>query len=385
MNQPLPVDLRIATRPDKANAGLWYDKFFNQWSEGFASVPENGKAAWTKEAASDACGEKEQLTDMAQRREAWAEAVGGRLLYFKTDSRFMSGLGREHPVENGFAWHHTLGAPYLPGSSVKGLLRAWARELSIDSDDIMRIFGPQGQKRASVGSVIIGDALPPEPVQLTTEVTTPHYGPYYQDEQAKTPPADWHNPVPIHFLAVKTGEIFVFALTPRRSDYAEDIADCEKLVSWLDDALAWLGAGAKTSVGYGRCVRLRRMEEEVAERQRTRREQRERDAKFAERTANLSPLAQELERAIAEGGWEQNKNAFMQPPLIEDWLERLEANPDLDAIKRLRELVAHHFPGLLENPNKISGKKGNKPVFKERQRGFAERLNTLGGKNLGRE
>lgn len=384
MNQPLPVGLRIGTKPGNANAGLWYDKFFNQWSEGFASVPESGKAAWTKEAASHACGEQERLTDIVQRREVWAEAVGARLLYFKTDGRFMTGLGREHPVENGFAWHHTLGAPYLPGSSVKGLLRAWARELSVDPDDITRIFGPLGQKQASVGSVIVGDALPPEPVQLVAEVMTPHYGPYYQDEQAKTPPADWHNPVPIPFLAVETGQPFVFALTPRRSEYAEDIADCEKLVSWLDDALACIGAGAKTSVGYGRFVRLRNMEEDVAERQRARREQRERDARLAERTANLSPLAQELERAIAEGGWEQEKNAFMQPPLIESWLERVEANPDQDVIKRLCELVAHHFPGLLEDPYKIGGKKGNKPVFKERQRGFAERLNTLSRKNLGR-
>lgn len=380
MNQPLPANLCVEIKPDNANAGLWYDKFFNHWSEDFASVPDSGKAAWIRKSATHPCGEKMQLADMAQRREAWAEALGAHLFYFKTDGRFMTGLGREHPVENGFAWHHTLGVPYLPGSSIKGLLRAWVRELGVDRDNITRLFGPQGQKQASVGSVIIGDALPPEPVQLAAEVMTPHYDRYYQGEQAQAPPADWHDPTPIPFLAVETNQKFVFALVARRSKNAQDIADCKNLVSWLDDALAWLGAGAKTSVGYGRFVRDQQMHEEVAERRRTTREQREREAKFAERTANLSPLAQELEHAITEGGWEQDKNAFMQPPAIEIWLDKLEATPDQDAVKRLRELVAHHAPGLLENPEKMGGKKGDKPEFKERQRRIAGRLNVFGDK-----
>jgi CRISPR-associated protein Cmr6 len=34
-------------------------------------------------------------------------------------------LGNPHPVEKGFLWHPTLGTPSLPGSGVKGLVRAW--------------------------------------------------------------------------------------------------------------------------------------------------------------------------------------------------------------------------------------------------------------------
>jgi CRISPR-associated protein Cmr6 len=81
------------------------------------------------------------------------------------------------------------------------------------------------------------------------------------------------------------------------------------------------------------------------------------------------------ESALAEK-WDQDKNAFTKEGVIEGWLTRLETTPNADAIHRLRDLVNHHFPGLLANPEKTEGKK-NKPAFKSRQRQFASRLNAL--------
>ncbi|HWO99019.1 MAG TPA: RAMP superfamily CRISPR-associated protein [Methylococcus sp.] len=43
---------------------------------------------------------------------------------------FTTGLGNEHPLENGFAFLNPYGLPYLPGSGVKGILRQAARELA---------------------------------------------------------------------------------------------------------------------------------------------------------------------------------------------------------------------------------------------------------------
>ncbi len=43
---------------------------------------------------------------------------------------FATGLGIEHPLENGFAFLSPYGLPYLPGSSVKGVLRRAAEELT---------------------------------------------------------------------------------------------------------------------------------------------------------------------------------------------------------------------------------------------------------------
>jgi len=49
----------------------------------------------------------------------------------KSTSPFVTGLGNEHPLENGFAFINPYGLPYLPGSSVKGVVRSAAEELAL--------------------------------------------------------------------------------------------------------------------------------------------------------------------------------------------------------------------------------------------------------------
>lgn len=44
---------------------------------------------------------------------------------------FATGLGNEHPIENGFSFLTPYGLPYLPGSGVKGVLRRAAEEMSL--------------------------------------------------------------------------------------------------------------------------------------------------------------------------------------------------------------------------------------------------------------
>lgn len=68
----------------------------------------------------------------------------------KTSSPFMTGLGMEHPLENGFAFISPYGIPYLPGSGVKGVLRRAAEDLALglygdargwDMLKVWRLFG----------------------------------------------------------------------------------------------------------------------------------------------------------------------------------------------------------------------------------------------------
>ena len=92
------------------------------------------------------------------------------------------------------------------------------------------------------------DALPTQPSILKTDVMTPHYSPYYQNEE---PPADWHSPNPIPFLVVEADQPFVFGVLPRRPD-EQSRRDCSFALEWLEAALAWTGAGAETATGYGR-------------------------------------------------------------------------------------------------------------------------------------
>lgn len=111
------------------NAGLWYDKFCNSWENAKFQKDE-----WIKTVTNRHCGDSDELKRQWLRRWKMVESLQGKNLCLKTDSPFVTGLGRKHPVENGFLWHHTLGVPYLPGSSVKGMVRAWIEQWADEKD-----------------------------------------------------------------------------------------------------------------------------------------------------------------------------------------------------------------------------------------------------------
>src|SRR5207249_3153998 len=125
--------------------------------------------------------------------------------------------------ETGFIWHHTLGVSYLPGSSVKGLMRAWV-DPKIDEngqikgwgdketwEKIKRLFGDTEYDGA--GALTIFDALPTQAPEIDLDIMNPHYGEYYADP--RTPPADYLSPTPIFFLTVKEHQRFLFGLALR--------------------------------------------------------------------------------------------------------------------------------------------------------------------------
>jgi len=243
------------------NDGLRFDKVCNTWKPDWKGLKDaggeklGGKAEWIASFAGTV-GTQALLEDYGKRRQAFLLAQGKRAWggTFTTDWRFVTGLGRNHPVENGFAWHHTLGVPYLPGSSVKGMLRAWCRDwLDEDRPDL---FGdgptPTDPDAGRVGGVVFLDALPTRPVKLRADVMTPHYQPYHTGRPETAPiPGDWFSPNPIPFLTVAPGQAFHFAVLARTGAAAGDLV-------WVRDrlieALEWIGAGAKTATGYGRFV-----------------------------------------------------------------------------------------------------------------------------------
>lgn len=53
----------------------------------------------------------------------------------RSDAPFITGIGMEHPLENGFAFLNPYGVPYLPGSGVKGVLRRAAEDLAMNDPD----------------------------------------------------------------------------------------------------------------------------------------------------------------------------------------------------------------------------------------------------------
>jgi CRISPR-associated protein Cmr6 len=170
--------------------------------------------------------------------------------------RFVSGLGMANPLETNLVLHRIGGFPYIPGSSIKGAVRAYAElelleqgvqprrpqaraaEFSAQERDLLEVFGAQDQ----AGKVIFFDALPVTGTTLELDVINVHYPAYYQQGE---PPADWQDPVPVLFLAVGKATQFTFAVASRDAGLAG------LALRWLQGAVQTTGLGGKTSAGYG--------------------------------------------------------------------------------------------------------------------------------------
>jgi CRISPR-associated protein Cmr6 len=300
---------------DNGHRGLFYDKFLNRWqrdAKGIWSIDDKQK--WAKEIAKSPAGDAKLLEEYRHRIAEFVMARAGQMWVYKTEERFVTGTGRSHPLENGFVWHPTLGVPYLPASSIKGLL---------GHKDRTDILGSETR----VGRVICLDAIPAAPVRLEVDVMTPHYLPWSDDN----PPADWRSPTPIPFLTVAPGASFLFAVIPRDRNAADSVA---QVGQWLKCALADLGAGAKTAVGYGRMKVATDSESGwLAEIKRTAEQVREARLKEQQR-AKLDPLDREL-REVADS----SKDPNIKPWIL--WLKQLEAGrwADPDQARAVAERI----------------------------------------------
>jgi CRISPR-associated protein Cmr6 len=176
---------------------------------------------------------------------------------------FATGLGNEHPIENGFAFLTPYGLPYLAGSGVKGILRRAMQELRDEAEEgftleaIDLLFGPENidkPENARRGALHFWDVFPnPAGGKLVVEIMTPHFGKYYQGDEA---PHDSGAPVPVSFLAVPAKSQFDFSVVCHTSRLPAALQTQWRAL--LDRAFQhsfeWVGFGAKTSVGYGAMV-----------------------------------------------------------------------------------------------------------------------------------
>lgn len=167
--------------------------------------------------------------------------------------RFASGLGAEHPIENGFSFDDAIGVPLVTGSAVKGLCRAAAAMRGEESAASRRaLLGPEDELRTAAGDLIFYDALPLRWPKLAVDIVNCHHPEYYHqlfDERRRKPlqVTETEDPVPVFFLVVDQGAAFRFRLASR-SGNAANVAQGWQ---WLEDGLTLLGIGAKTAVGYG--------------------------------------------------------------------------------------------------------------------------------------
>jgi CRISPR-associated protein Cmr6 len=229
----------------------------------------------------------------------------GLRLHATAVAPFTTGLGNEHPLENGFAFLNPYGLPYLPGSGVKGVLRQAAKELAsgqwdnqewhhaedprhevrdkqgkhlFDASDLDVLFGSEAKDGENHlrGVLSFWDVIPQiEGNSLMVEIMTPHQSHFYQEDAKKgagsTSPHDSGSPNPISFLTVPPNSQFAFHVvcdSARLAHLAPDLAHNERwkelLAHAFEHAFSWLGFGAKTSVGYGAMERDKKAEAKLA-------------------------------------------------------------------------------------------------------------------------
>lgn len=251
---------------------------------------------------------------------------------------FTTGLGNEHPLENGFAFLNPYGLPYLAGSGVKGVLRQAARELasgqwgnehgwSADKQFEIRVngkslaismldalFGLELQDGGTLhmrGALSFWDVIAQMPNNcnsLHVEVMTPHQSHYYQQKSdpktgSSATPHDSGQPTPISFLTMPPDSCMTFHVQcdlPRLQRLAPTLAEGDAwkklLQAAFEHAFEWLGFGAKTAVGYGAMQPNVQATRDRKEKQREQKEQAERQA----RQAALSPAMRTVEAFVQE-------------------------------------------------------------------------------------
>lgn len=200
----------------------------------------------------------DQIKALRRRQQALVAlaAVDAKLsLEAEAMSSLATGMGMEHPLENGFAFLNPYGLPYLPGSSIKGVLRRAAEELAQDSKDgwnstaIDVLLGHEDSNNASRGALTFWDAIPEVAGNtMGMDVMTPHYGDYYQGNAT---PHDAGSPNPIVFMVIPAKSKFTFHVTAD-TQRLKDVQNWQTLMQTaFEYAFKWLGFGAKTAVGYG--------------------------------------------------------------------------------------------------------------------------------------
>lgn len=192
--------------------------------------------------------------------------------------------GHEGEAKLGLAFDHTTGLPYLPGSSVKGVLRSVfpvrgssangerrqyvldlvtkSGMLALEPDEVdtleLLIFGSNNKDADNHdrGDVVFFDAFPVKANDklLGLDFITPHTSGQFSD------------PVPIQFMRIQPGVTYMFSFMVRGSKLKDFVGkhlpkqpsdgNVESQVNALlkklfVDILTTIGIGAKTNVGYG--------------------------------------------------------------------------------------------------------------------------------------
>ncbi|BBJ28674.1 type III-B CRISPR module RAMP protein Cmr6 [Athalassotoga saccharophila] len=188
---------------------------------------------------------------------------------FVIKGKMVIGLGNESVYETGMTLHHVFGFPYIPGQSIKGVVRSYiineifdkSEEEALKDELFCYIFGsPENSfyKKATEGKMIFFDAYPSTKPRLKVDILNPHYQPYYIENNKF--PVDYYNPIPVFFLTIDNNTQFYFMVAikgdAKIEEFKTKVHSDDTVINYvlknIQKALKENGIGSKTTVGYGR-------------------------------------------------------------------------------------------------------------------------------------
>ena len=146
------------------------------------------------------------------------------------------------------AMHQVYGVPYVPASSIKGVVRDWAEQQDDEiKSQVQRMFGYINQNSkdnpGAIARVQFLDAFPTEPC-LSLDIANPqwHWPKKITDPQIITYKAEPHT-----LLSLEKAKLIIGLKATSRGDRS----DVEVVKEWVREALK-MGLGSRVSAGYGR-------------------------------------------------------------------------------------------------------------------------------------
>jgi len=155
-------------------------------------------------------------------------------------------------IKTGFSFDYTTGQPYIPASSVKGMLRSYFKE---HRQAVSEIIKAKTDKEFSEDEIALleSDIFDYNDIFLDTVV-------YWGDKYGHMLSSDYitphdtdhiKNPVPIRILKINPGVRLEFRFLLNDHTVNDETVKKDMLKDIFTELLSLFGVGAKTNVGYG--------------------------------------------------------------------------------------------------------------------------------------
>jgi CRISPR-associated protein Cmr6 len=129
---PAAVPSYVGTDFSSCPPGHRFRLYFSGWSGSWRKDDQGFKDALNQVARPGSIESAKTVEALRARQDALAAALSGtRSIDAVTESPFVTGVGIQHPLENGFTFHDPHGVACVPGSSARGPLRRAAEELAL--------------------------------------------------------------------------------------------------------------------------------------------------------------------------------------------------------------------------------------------------------------